>query len=200
VRYATSPKNITGCVLAISGPVLVAAGVLVPLAGLALMPVLYAAGALAAPARRRVPRVAGVDLREVERCLRDVQRRALPPVPREIRFKIKNITATIAAVLPRAGDLRSGSFDQYVLVRCATDYLPTAFQAYLALPRDYAEHRIVTDGKTPLALLLEQLDVLAFQVEAIAERVNRMHSDQLIAHGRFLEEKFGPGPLDLEAR
>jgi hypothetical protein len=187
-------------VLAISGPVLVAAGVLVPLAGLALMPVLYAAGALAAPARRRVPRVAGVDLREVQRSLRDVQRRALPPMPRRIRSKVKNIATTIADVLPRAGDLGSGSFDQYVLVRCAMDYLPTALHAYQALPRAYAEHRIVADGKTPLALLSEQLDVLTSQVEEIAERVNRMHSDKLVAHGRFLREKFGRGPLDLEAR
>ncbi len=198
-RYATSTKNITGCTLALAGPALAVAGVLALPVGFALVLPLYAVGALVAPARRHVEVVAGVDAREVQRSLRDVQRRALPPVPREIRFKIKRITTTITELLPRAGALGAGSPDQYVLVRCATDYLPTAFQAYLDLPRDYADHRVVADGKTPLALLSEQLDVLTTQIDQVADRVNGVHSDKLIANGRFLSQKFGPGALDLDA-
>lgn len=198
-RCATSTKHITGCALAIAGPALALAGVLAPPVGFALVPPLYAVGALVAPARRHVEVVGGVDAREVERSLRDVQRRALPPVPREIRFKIKRITTTITELLPRAGALGAGSPDQYLLVQCATHYLPTAFQAYLDLPRDYADHRVVADGKTPLALLSEQLDVLTTQIDQIADRVNGVHSDKLIANGRFLSQKFGRGPLDLDA-
>src|ERR1700750_2506542 len=87
--------------------------------------------------RRHGETVAGVDVGEVQRSLRDVQRRALPPVPSEIRLKIKRIAMTITELLPRAGALGAGSPDTYVLVRCATDYLPTALQGYLDLPRDY---------------------------------------------------------------
>jgi hypothetical protein len=198
-RYATSTKNITGCALALAGPALAVAGVLAPPVALALVLPLYAVGALVAPARRHVEVVAGVDAREVQRSLRDVQCRALPPVPREILLKIKRITMTITELLPRAGALGAGSPDQYVLVKCATDYLPTAFQSYLDLPRDYADHCAVADGKTPLALLSEQLDLLTTQIDRIADRVNGVHSDKLIANGRFLSQKFRPGALDLDA-
>lgn len=199
-RYASSPKNITGCALAFTAPALAAAGVLAPSVALALVLPLYAVGALVAPARRRHMELgAGVDAREVERSLRDVQRRALPPVPREILFKIKRIITTITELLPRTGVLGAGSQDRYVLVKCATDYLPTAFQVYLDLPRDYANHCVVADGKTPLALLSEQLDLIQTQVDRIADRVNGVHSDKLIANGRFLSEKFGPRVFDLDA-
>jgi hypothetical protein len=149
--------------------------------------------------RRHGEVVAGVDVGEVQRSLRDVQRRALPPVPSEIRLKIKRIAMTITELLPRAGALGAGSPDTYVLVRCATDYLPTALQGYLDLPRDYADHCVVADGKTPLALLSEQLDLLTTQINRIADRVNGVYSDKLIANGRFLSQKFGPRELDLDA-
>ena len=74
--------------------------------------------------RRHAEVVAGVDVGEVQRSLRDVQRRAVPPVPSEIRFKIKRIAMIITELLPRVGALGAGSPDTYVLVRCATDYLP----------------------------------------------------------------------------
>lgn len=198
-RYLTSTKNITGCALAIVGPVLALVGVVAPPLGLALVLPLYAIGALAAPARRPRTLVAGVDTREVHRSLRDVQRRALPPVPGQIRFKITRISTAIIELLPRVDALGAGSPDQYVLVQCATDYLPTALHAYLDLPRSYADHRVVADGKTPLALLSEQLDVLTRHIDEITERVNTAHSDKLIANGRFLSEKFGRGSLDLDA-
>jgi hypothetical protein len=198
-RYATSTKHITGCALAIVGPALALAGVLAPPVGLALTVPLYAVGARAAPASRHVTVAAGVYSREVQRSIRDVQRRARPPVATSIRLKITRITTTITELLPRADALEAGSPDQYVLVQCATDYLPTALQAYLDLPRSYADHHVVADGKTPLALLSEQLDVLAKQIDEIAERLNGAHSDKLIANGRFLAQKFGRGPLDLEA-
>jgi hypothetical protein len=195
-RYATSTKNITGCVLALAGPALAVAGVLAWPVGLVLVLPSYTVGALVAPARRQV--VAGVDARDVQRSLRALERRALPPVPREICFKIKRITATITELLPRAGALEASSPDQYVLVKCATDYLPAAFHAYLDLPRDYADHRVVADGKTPFALLSEQLDILTTQIDQIADRINGVHSNKLIANGRFLSQKFSQGPLDLE--
>ena len=197
-RYATSTKNITGCALALTVLLLAVAGVLAPPVALALVLPLYAVGALVAPARRHVEVVAGVDTGEVQRSLRDVQRRALPPVPSEIRFKIKRITLTITELLPRADALGPGSPDAYVLVKTATDYLPTAFQGYLDLPRDYADHCVVADGKTPLALLSEQLDLLTTQIDRIADHINGVHSDKLIANGRFLSQKFGRGALDLD--
>jgi hypothetical protein len=196
-RYATSTKHITGCTLAIVGPALAIAGVLSPPVGLALMPALYAIGALAAPVRRRVNVVAGLEPHEVQRSLEQLQRRTLARVPDRIGLKVTTIATTIIEILPRANALGAGSPGPYVLVQCATDYLPTALGAYLDLPRSYADHHTVADGKTPLALLSEQLDILARVINEIVANVNAADSGKLITNGRFLADKFGHGPLDL---
>lgn len=197
-RYATSTKNIAGLVLAVGGPVLALTGVVAAPLGLALAPALYAIGALLAPSRRRVNVIAGVETHDVKRSLAEIERRTAGRVPLEIGRKVSTIATTINEILPRADALGAGSPGQYVLVQCATDYLPTALQAYLDLPRAYADRQVVADGKTPRALLSEQLDVLARQIKEIADAVNRADSDKLIANGRFLAEKFGHGPLDID--
>jgi len=184
--------------MALAGPALALAGVVAPPVGLALVPALYAVGAFVVPARPRLDIVAGLDPYDVQRSLEQMQRHALPRVPTRIGLKVRAIAATIIEILPRAGALGAGSPGQYVLVQCATDYLPTALQAYLDLPRHYADHHILVDGKTPLALLAEQLDILAKQIDEIAENINRADSDKLVANGRFLAEKFGHGSLDID--
>jgi hypothetical protein len=196
-HYATSTKHITGCTLAIVGPALALAGVLAPPLGLALVPPLYAIGAFVAPARR-VTTVADVNLKQVRRSLERTQRRALTHVPTAIELKISKIATTINDILPRADTLGAGSHDRYVLRQCATDYLPSAVQAYLDLPRTYADNHVVADGKTALTLLSEQLDILAKQIDEIAANVNRADSDAVITNGRFLAEKFRRSTLDID--
>ena len=196
-RYATSSKNIAGCALAVVGPALALVGVVAPPLGLALAPALYAIGALAAPARKPPNLVAGLDPNDVRHSLESIKRRCSGRVPNEIAMKIDAISSTIIETLPRADALGAGSPGQFVLVKCATDYLPTSLQAYLDLPRTYADHHVVSDGKTARALLSDQLDTLAKQINEIAAAVHQADTDKLIANGRFLAEKFGQGPLDL---
>jgi hypothetical protein len=197
-RYATSTKNIVGCTFAIGGPVLALVGVLSPPIGLALAPVLYAIGALATPPKKRAPGVPGLDEAEVRRSLAELAHRTEGRVPAEIATKVSRISSTIADTLPRADELGPGSPGLFVLTQCATDYLPTALQAYLDLPRSYADQKIVDQGKTPLALLSEQLDLLGNEIDEVADAVNRADTDKLVANGRFLAEKFGRGPLDID--
>jgi hypothetical protein len=164
-----------------------------------LAPALYMVGVFAVPAPR-VHVVAGVDTREVRRSLRQLERRVLPRVPYRVQRKTTRLTREITELLPRVGVLGAESPSQYVLVRCATDYLPTALEAYSALPRTYADHQVVADGKTPLAMLMDQLELLEKQIEQIADELNAVHSERLIVNGRFLDEKFGRGPLNLDRR
>jgi hypothetical protein len=196
-RYATSTKNIAGTGLAAVGPVLGLVGVINPLLGLALAPALYAIGALAAPGRRSVDLAAGVDRDDVKRSLAEIQRRIRRRVPPEIADRVARIATTITETLPRVERLGTGSEALFILVRTATDYLPTALQAYLDLPRSYADRQVVSGGKTPLVLVCEQLDVLAHQMDEAADAVHRADTDRLIANGRFLADKFGGSPLDL---
>ena len=197
-RYVRSTKNIAGCVLAVGGPALILGGVVAVPVGLALTPVLYAIGALAAPPRRRIDVVAGLDKNDVRTSLDRIQMQIVAKVPARITTTVNTISRTINEILPRANALGAGSPGQYVLYACATDYLPTAIQAYLDLPRHYADTHVVVDGKTSLDLLADQLDLLEKEIKEIAANVNRADTDKLVANGRFLEEKFGSHPLDPE--
>jgi hypothetical protein len=199
-RWAYSTKNMTGVGLAVVGPVLGLAGVINPLLGLALAPALYAAGALAAPGRKRVDLAEGVDPDDCRRSLAEVQRRIKGKVPPEVAQRVQRIAATINDTLPKADALGDGSNQLFGLAKTATDYLPTALQAYLDLPRSYADRKVVSEGKTSLGLLIEQLDLLADQMDQIADAVHRADTDKLVAHGRFLAEKFGKDGLDLDSK
>ena len=84
-----------------------------------------------------------------------------------------------------------------MLTRIATDYLPTALGAYINLPRRYATEHPISEGKTAHRVLVEQLDLLVHQLNEIAVAVNKNDTDKLLAHGRFLEERFGRGDLSL---
>ena len=197
-KWAYSTKNIAGIGLAAVGPIIGIAGVINPLVGLALAPVLYAVGALAAPGRKKVDLAAGLDPNDVRKSLADIQRRIHGRVPTEVSTKVAGIATTINECLPRANSLGEGSNELFGLVRTATDYLPTALQSYLDLPRAYADRKVVSNGKTSLGLLNDQLDLLNKKMDDVADDVHRADTDKLVAHGRFLEEKFGKGDLDLD--
>lgn len=49
-------------------------------------------------------------------------------------------------------------------------------------------------GKTPLMLLIDQLDLLGITMEKIYDAANRTDAEALITHGRFLQDRFGHGP------
>jgi hypothetical protein len=86
----------------------------------------------------------------------------------------------------------------------ATDYLPEAVGGYLRLPRDWANSRPVDGGRTSLMVLIDQLDLLARTMDQVLDAVNRSDAAALVAHGRFLAEKFGHastgGALDVGGR
>jgi hypothetical protein len=196
-RYLRSTKNIVGCSLAVVGPVLALAGILAPPIGLAIAPALYAVGALAAPGEKKVELAAGLDADDVDESLKKLRDRIHGRVPADVELRVKQLAAMISEMLPRADALADGSNARYLLVRTATDYLPSTLQAYLDLPRSYADNKVVADRKTSHQLLCDQLDVLYTQMQSVSDAVNRADTDKLIANGRFLAEKFGRGPLDV---
>jgi hypothetical protein len=77
-----------------------------------------------------------------------------------------------------------------------TSYLPEALGGYLRLPRAYADRRPVDGAKTSLMVLVDQLDLLAATMDKILDAVYRADAEALVAHGRFLAEKFGHSSLD----
>ncbi len=200
-RWATSTKNMVGIGAAAVGPVLGIVGVVNPLVGVALAPALYVVGVLAAPGRKKPLRISdSVDSKDAIRSLDEIQRKIRRRVPDVVARRVKYIAGSITDSLRRADSLGEGSSEVFGLVKTATDYLPTALQSYLDLPRHYADRKVLQNGKTSLVILIEQLDLLIKKMDEIAEAVNRADSDKLIAHGRFLAEKFGKdgSGLDIE--
>jgi hypothetical protein len=114
-----------------------------------------------------------------------------------VEERVHRIANTIRATLPRADALGPGSTQAHSLVQTATDYLPEALGTYLKLPRDYAEQHPVSGGKTALQLLCDQLDLLDARMQEVFTAVCQSDADALVSHGRFLQEKFAPGSLDL---
>lgn len=198
VRWLTSNKNIAGSVLAIGGPVLAVTGVVAPPLGLALVPVLYAIGALAAPPNHeQLDLGSGLDPDDVEKSLRAIRKAVHNKVASAVAARVQNICNLIEDTLPRAMQLGQSSDEMQILVKTATDYLPGTLQPYLSLPRSYAEKQVIVEGQTAAQILCSQLDVMTTRMESVRDAVLKADSDKLLANGRFLEEKFGQHGLQL---
>lgn len=111
-----------------------------------------------------------------------------PPV---VISRVVRIARTINQTLPRLRQLGLGSMESYSVVATATDYLPEAVGGYLRLPREWADTRPIDGHKTALLILIEQLELLGATMDQIFDAANRADAQALIAHGRFLDAKFG---------
>lgn len=113
-------------------------------------------------------------------------------VPDLVASRVRRICATARDTIPRLGQLGgSGTRDAHSVMATVTSYLPEALGAYLRLPRSFADRRPVDKGKTSLMVLVDQLDLLAATMDDIFEAACRSDAEALVAHGRFLAEKFG---------
>jgi hypothetical protein len=198
LRYLYSAKNIVGSALAILGLLLFFTGAITSLFWPFVVVAMYGVGALLAPGPPKVA-MTGTSFdadsirRSLQRTLNVANGKLSPP----LQSKLQEIADTIMGILPHFADFPPGSPDLFVVGRTATDYLPSALQAYLNLPRAYATLHKMPNGKTADQVLDDQLTLLASKMDEVADAVHKKDSDALLANGRFLEEKFGASPLAL---
>jgi hypothetical protein len=114
-------------------------------------------------------------------------------VPAVVASRVARVSRTVRDTIPRMDRLGAGSPQAYSVMATATDYLPEAVGGYLRLPRQWADSRPVDRGKTSLMVLVDQLDLLGATMDKVFDAVNRADAAALVAHGRFLAEKFGTG-------
>jgi len=159
---------------------------------------MYGVGALLAPGPPKVA-LSGTsfDTEGIRKSLQHTLNAADGKLPAPLLAKVQTIADTIMGILPHYADFPPGSPDLFVVGRTATDYLPSALQAYLNLPRAYATLHKMPNGKTADQVLDDQLTLLASKMDEVADAVHKKDSDALLANGRFLEEKFGASPLAL---
>jgi hypothetical protein len=198
LRYLYSAKNIVGSALALLGLLLFFTGAITSLFWPFVVVAMYGVGALLAPGPPRLA-LSGTsfDTDGIRKSLQNTLSTANGKLPPPLLAKVQDIADTIMGVLPHYADFPPGSPDLFVVGRTATDYLPSALQAYLNLPRAYATLHKMPNGKTADQVLDDQLTLLASKMDEVADAVHKKDSDALLANGRFLEEKFGASPLAL---
>ena len=198
LRYLYSGKNILGSTLALFGLLLFFAHVITTFFWPFVVVAMYGIGALLAPGPPKVA-LAGTSFdpdsirKSLQRQLSIAQGKLPPP----LQAKLQDIADTIMGILPHYAEFPPGSPDLFVVGRTATDYLPSALQAYFNLPRAYAALHKMANGQTADDVLNDQLTLLSSKMDEVADAVHKKDSDALLANGRFLEEKFGASPLAL---
>ena len=198
LRYLYSSKNIVGSTLALFGLLLFFTGVITSFFWPFVVAAMYGIGALLAPGPPQVA-MSGTsfDPEGIRRSLDRQLETARGKLSAPLTAKLQGIADTIIGILPHYADFPPGSPDLFVVGRTATDYLPSALQAYLNLPRAYATLHKMPNGKTADEVLSDQLTLIATKMNEVADAVHKKDSDALLANGRFLEEKFGASPLAL---
>jgi len=198
LRYLYSSKNIVGSTLALFGLLLFFTGVITSFFWPFVVAAMYGIGALLAPGPPQVA-MSGTsfDPEGIRRSLDRQLDTARGKLSAPLTAKLQGIADTIIGILPHYADFPPGSPDLFVVGRTATDYLPSALQAYLNLPRAYATLHKMPNGKTADEVLSDQLTLIATKMNEVADAVHKKDSDALLANGRFLEEKFGASPLAL---
>jgi hypothetical protein len=121
--------------------------------------------------------------------------RPVPQLPPDAEKKVDRIRRKAAVLAQHSDRFPLGSKDLYVVQHTPTDYLPSTVNAFLEVP-SWSVDTPAADGRTPLKMLHEQLDLLESKLDEIAESVRSQRVDRLAANGRFLEENFGRREAD----
>lgn len=117
---------------------------------------------------------------------------AMPPVklPPDVEQKVDRIRRKAAVLVQHADRFPIGSHDLYVVQHTATDYLPETIKAFTGVP-SWSVNTPAEDGRTPLKMVHDQLDLLEAKLDDIAESVKKQRVDRLLMNERFLEQNFG---------
>ena len=156
---------------------------------------LYGIGYLAAP---RSPELdlslkREMSLKELRAGLDGLLAQIRKRVSKPVLEKVERIVQNIHALIPHLEQMDPTDHNLHAIKQTAADYLPEMLETYLALPPAFARFHHVREGKTPRDILMEQLDLLDTEMEQILVSVHGRNMDALLAHGRFLKDKFATG-------
>lgn len=147
------------------------------------------------PQPASAPGAAQDNLSAIERLLRD-SGGALPPEA-VTRLRKLHLRGRDSLAYLREHGVAEG--EGTLLARhIVSQYAPDAARAYLRLPPSTANTLPLQDGKTGRDLLIEQLDLLSDALTRVMSDATRAGGQELLAHQRFLEAKFGAGKKDFD--
>ena len=111
-------------------------------------------------------------------------------LPPDVAQKVDRIRRKAAVLAQHADRFPIGSHDLYVVQHTPTDYLPETIKAFTDVP-SWSINTSAEDGRTPLQMVHNQLDLLETKLDEIAEAVKNQRVDRLLMNERFLEQNFG---------
>lgn len=118
-------------------------------------------------------------------------------LPPSVQMKIGQIRRKVDAILQYSAEFPVGSEDLYLVEHTATDYLPQTLDAYLRLPPASHNQPVEPGGRTAWEELWSQLNLMERKLDDVAADLKRKNADQLLANGKFLEERFRAPGLEL---
>lgn len=112
-------------------------------------------------------------------------------LPSEAYISVLEISQELGALIDTERVSPSGDAEfEYELEAMASQYLPAVLKGYLAIPPALIE-QVQPNGKTPNVELVEQLELLAGQTEALYTSRYNETTAGLTTTGNFLRERFG---------
>lgn len=192
----SSPANIAGCASALLGAVLTAVGVVDWPLWPPVVAGLYGVGALVAP-RRPAPPPEPAGIVELRAALGAQRRLLATRAPADVVAAADEVYQALDELLGAELTARADPSGLFVVERTVADYLPTALETYLGMPRTYAETHRLADGRTPRAVLSETLSLLAAGTREMTEAIASGDTTRLLAQRRFLTTRFGTNDLTL---
>ncbi len=120
-------------------------------------------------------------------------------LPPDVNSAWDRVRESLKAILVRHEQLAKSPHQLFTVSRSIRDYVPTAIDAYLALPQTYATGHRVRGGRTAHEELLYQLGLLGDELERVRDAVYAGDAQALADHGRFLEDKFSGSGLAVPA-
>jgi len=200
LRFLTSRKNIGACLLALGGAALLALGLVNAVVGVPLIAALYALGYFLIRPEQGL-KLTFFDERDAQQI-----RQGLNDLTYSLRFRVSdNVLAAVEdasrslqLTMPVEGAAGLSAIDPTVMLirQTALHYLPQALEAYLALPRIYAERVPVQDGKTAEDVLIEQLQLISQKMKETSQAMFQNDADRLLSNARFLQERFARSAFD----
>ncbi|MDV6374919.1 hypothetical protein [Deinococcus arenicola] len=113
-------------------------------------------------------------------------------LPGEARAQLIALNLRTKEALKHLHELgQQGSEAEYLSRAIREEYVPTAVNAYLKLPRTRADTAPIQDGKTGRDLLRGQLDLLLDAVQDILDTTLAAGGREMLTHQRFLQDRFG---------
>ena len=131
-------------------------------------------------------------IEELENWFKTLQTAKVPP---DILTKVESIKNSIRDILPQIENISSSDYNVYAIRQITQSYLPETLANYLKLPAKFAKQKVIKDNQTAHQILLQQLDLLDEEMKEMLDSFYQNDTQRLLAHGRFLQEKFGNSDL-----